>query len=413
MRSVHIVSQWFPPEHTPIGHMLLELAQSLIKQGWQVTVITGYPNHPGGIVYDGYRKRLFHEEWMGDVRIWRVYLHTSANRSFFNRILTFLSFTVSSSLCLLLRGKPDIIFAALQPLSLGAILPLIARLKGARLVLNIQDLHPDAPIKLGLIKNRLLIRVLRAIEKYSYRHADGLSVICEAFRTHCLEKGAEEQRIAVIRNWIDLDEVKPQPRMNAFRSELGVPEDAAIILYAGTIGLASGADIMLDVAGRLVDDPRIVIAFVGEGESLPAIRNEARARKLENMVFRPFQPRQRLGEVQAVADISIVTLRPGSEQMSVPSKVLGYMAAARPVLVAAPQHSETARFILESSAGIVVPPGDAEAIAGAIRDLLDRPAELRAMGNSGRAYLEENLSREHIGLLYNAFFVKLLELDGA
>jgi colanic acid biosynthesis glycosyl transferase WcaI len=411
MKSIHIVTQWFPPEHAPLGHMLLELAESLVKQGWDVTVITGFPNHPRGVVFDGYKKSLFQEEWLGGVRIWRVFLHTSANRSFFNRILTFLSFTLSSCFCLLFRSKPDIIFAPLQPLSQGAVLPLVAWLKGAKLVFNVQDLHPDAQINVGLLRNKLLIRLLKSLEKYSYRHADGLSVICDDFKSHCIRKGTEEWRIAVLRNWIDLDEIKPEARVNPFRTELGLAEDTRVILFAGTIGLASGAEIMLDVAERLIADRRIKIAFVGEGVSLSTIKEEAGKRNLDNMVFSPFQPRERLGQVQAIADISIVTIRPDAEQMSVPSKVLGYMAAARPVLAAAADTSETARFVRESGAGIVVPPGDPQAIANAILDLLDRPEEAREMGTRGRRFLEENLSREHICRGYNDFFLRLLEAD--
>lgn len=391
--------------------MLLELAESLGQQGWKVTVITGFPNHPRGIVFDGYQKKLFQEEWLGNVRVWRVFLHTSANRSFLNRLLNFLSFTVNSSLCLLFRGKPDIIFAPLQPLSQGAVLPFIAWLKRAKLVFNIQDLHPDGPIRLGLVKNKLLIKILRALEAFSYRHADGLSVICEDFKSHCVAKGAEAQHVAVLRNWIDLDEIRPGARHNSFREELGLTEDSKVILFAGTIGLASGAEVMLDVAERLIDDRHIRIVFVGEGESLAALKQGASARKLDNMIFSPFQPRERLAEVQAMADISIVTMRPDAEHISVPSKVLGYMAAARPVLVAAAQDSETARFVLESAAGFVVPPGDPQAIAAAIRAAIDKPGEMQEMGNRGRQFLEENLSREHICKGYNDFFLKLLETD--
>jgi colanic acid biosynthesis glycosyl transferase WcaI len=411
MKTIHIITQWFPPEHAPIGHMYLELAESLVEQGWDVTVITGFPNHPRGVVFAGYKKRLFQEERLGGVRVWRVFLHTSANRSVFNRILTFLSFTLTSSACLLLRGRPDIILAPLQPLSQGALLPLLSRLKGARLVFNIQDLHPDAQINLGLLNNKLLIRLLRSLEQYSYRHAAGLSVICEDFRSHCIAKGARPENIAVLRNWIDLDEIRPQVRMNPFRKELGLTEEARVILFAGTIGLASGAEIMLEVAEQLAGDRRSKIVFVGEGESLAMLREGARDRALENMVFSPFQPRERLGQVQAIADISIVTLRPDSAQMSVPSKVLGYMAAARPVLAAVPDNSETARFIRESGAGIVVPPVDPAAIAAALRGLLDDPAAMQAMGSRGRQFLEENLSREHVCRGYNDFFLKLLAAD--
>jgi len=411
MKSILIVTQWFPPEHAPIGHMYLELAQSLVEQGWAVTVITGFPNHPGGVVFDGYRKQLFQEEQLEGVRVWRVFLHTSARRSIFHRVLTFLSFTLTSSACLLFRGRPDIIFAPLQPLTQGAVLPLLARLKGARLVFNIQDLHPDAHVNLGLLKNRALIKLLRSLESYSYRHADGLSVICDDFKSHCVAKGARAETTAVLRNWIDLDEIRPGPRVNPFRAELGLTEDDRVVLFAGTIGLASGAEVMLDVAAQLAADRRIRIVFVGEGVSLAAIREGAQHRSLQNIVFSPFQPREKLGQVQAIADISIVTIRPDSEQMSVPSKVLGYMAAARPVLAAAASNSETARFVRQAGAGIVVAPGDPGAISSAILDLLGRPADMRAMGERGRRYLEENLSREHVCRGYNDFFLKLPGVD--
>ena len=412
MKSIYIVTQWFPPEHAPIGHMLLELAESLSKKGWMLTIITGFPNHPRGVVYDGYRKKLFQEEWIGKVRIWRVYLYTSANRSYLNRILNFLSFTVTSSLTLLWRGKPDMVFGAMQPLSVGAVLPVVAKLKGAKLVFNIQDLHPDAQIKLGLLKNRLLIRLLKGLERYGYRSANGLSVICDDFKAHCMAEGVEERRIAVIRNWIDLDEIKPGPRLNAFRSELGLTEQDFVILFAGTIGLASGADVLPDLAERLIAEADIKLVIVGEGELLSTIKESAEERGLGNMIFRPFQPRERLGEVQAIADVSVVTIRPGSEQMSVPSKVLGYMAAARPVLVAAEKKSETARFIVESRAGVIVPPGDPGAIASAVLEMRARPREAAEMGCSGRRFLERNLSREHIGQLYHEFFLSISEPDG-
>ena len=236
-------------------------------------------------------------------------------------------------------------------------------------------------------------------------------MICDDFKSHVVGKGAEARRVAVLRNWIDLDEIRPGPRLNSFRAELGLTEDSKIILFAGTVGLASGAEIMLEVAERLLDDRRIRIVFVGEGETLAALKQGASARKLDNMVFSPFQPRERLAEVQAMADISIVTMRPDAEQISVPSKVLGYMAAARPVLVAAARGSETARFVLESGAGIVVPPGDPQAITDAILAAIDKPGEMQEMGKRGRRFLEENLTREHICKGYNDFFQKLLEAD--
>jgi len=383
--------------------MLLELAEGLAQKGWEVTVITGFPNYPGGAVFDGYKKRLFQEEWVRGVRVRRVYLYTSSNRNYLNRILTFSSFTISSAVALMSTARPNLVLAVLQPLSQGVVLPGIARLKRAKLVFSIQDLHPDAQIKLGMVRSRLLIKMLKAVERYSYRHADALQVICEDFKSHCIENGAEQQSIAVIRNWIDLDLVKPRPRVNAFRHELGLSETDTVILLAGTVSMASGAEIMLAVAEKLFHDDRIRIVFVGEGVLLEQMIEAARNKALSNMLFCPLQPRERLADVQAISDISVVTVAPGAEQSSVPSKVLGYMAAARPVLASAAQESETARFIVESGAGVVVPPGDSDALAQAILSLQDRADARRAMGERGRRYLEERLSKQHIVDRYHEF----------
>jgi colanic acid biosynthesis glycosyl transferase WcaI len=158
-----ILSQWFPPEQAPFGQMMLELGTDLAALGWQVTIVTGFPNHPMGQLFAGYRKCLVKRERVGALRVLRVWLATSPRRTFLNRLLTFISFTVSSGLALLFGSRADVTFAVLQPLSVGAVLPAIARLRGSRLVFNIQDLHPDAQIRLGMVKNALLIRVLRRI----------------------------------------------------------------------------------------------------------------------------------------------------------------------------------------------------------------------------------------------------------
>lgn len=403
--KVVFVSQWYPPEQAPIGYMIRELAQAMTAAGHDVTVITGFPNHPSGVVFGGYRKRLYLHEVVDGVKLCRTYLYAKRNPGKLSRILTFLSFTLTSGCALLLGGRRDLIFAVFQPLSVGMTLPIIAKLKRAKLILNVQDLHPDVPIELGLVKNPLFVRLLRWVERLGYRSAAGLAVICEHFKAHCVGKGADAAEVAVIPNWIDLKEVIPGDRMNSFRAELGLSRDDLVILYAGTIGMVAGADVVLRAARVLATTlPSARIVFVGEGPAVAGLRTYAEEEGLGNVLFVPFQPRERLAEVQATADISLVTLLKGKGRSSVPSKVLGYMAAARPVIASVDSDSETASLVRRSGCGIVVDAEDGTGLADAIVSLAADSGRRIRCGESGRRHLEGHYAKATVTGRYIEFF---------
>lgn len=389
--SVVIVSQWFPPEHAPIGYMLKELASFMADKGWDVEVVTGFPNYPTGRVQAPYVKRRVLRERADGVDVTRLWLSTSEKRSFITRSLNFLSFTCSVLIYLLARRKPQLVFAVLQPLPMGGVLSVLAKLRGFKLVFTVQDLHPDVLIDLGLIRNPVLMRALKAIERTAYRQADGLAVICEGFRSHVRKNGSRGE-VAVIPNWIDVDEIRPEVIAdNPIRALACVRSDAPLVLYAGTIGHVSGAEIVVEAA-RLT--PEITWLFVGDGPLLPQLRSISQL--CGNVRFLPFQPRRLLQAVQNSADVSIVSLLPGKGTFSVPSKVLGYMAAAKPVVASVDPDSETACLIRASGCGKVVPPGDAQSLAAAVRLLIAEPQHAADLGRSGRAYLEANFGRAQI-----------------
>ena len=404
--KIVLVSQWYPPEQAPIGYMVRDLAQALVMRGHEVTVITGFPNHPSGKVFGGYRKKWRLKETNDGVDVWRMYLFTSVSRSRLSRILTFLSFTMSSAWALMAHRKPDLIFSVFQPLSVGITLPLITRLRGSKLVLNVQDLHPDAQVRLGLIQNSILIGLLRMIERFGYRSSDGLAVICEQFRIHCNSIASDETHIAVIPNWIDLNEILPGSRMNGLRKELGLSSEHVVILFAGTIGLVANSEIIIDVAKILKNSARKVrFVFIGEGPAVVNLKRLATEGRLSNVLFAPFQPRDRLSEVQALSDISLLTMGLGQGRTSVPSKLLGYMAAARPVIAAVDKDSETAALVLNANCGMVTSPGDPFELARSITALISCGSiERQKIGLNGRTYLENNYAKDKIVDEYINFF---------
>jgi len=411
-RSVLFLSQWFPPEHAPMGYMLKELAENLAAQEWEVEVVTGFPNHPSGKVKAPYVKQRILRETQGSIRITRLWLYTSETRSFLSRALNFLSFVLSSFFYLLTCKKPDLVFAVLQPLPLGATLTLLAKLRGFKLIFNVQDLHPDVLVDLGLIKNKSAIRALKWIEKTAYKNADGLAVICQGFKSHVEQHGANKA-IAVIPNWIDIEEIKPQPEKGRIILEMtNIPVGALVVLYAGTIGHVSGAQVVVHAAQLALENAStktIHWLFVGEGPLLPELQQIAEG--LPNVHFLPFQAREMLPAVQNCASLSMVSLLPGKGIFSVPSKVLGYMAAAKPVVASVDIHSETGRLVQQAECGVVVEPGNAEALLQAVEQLLFKQQSTRHLGENGRQFLEQRYSRMQVCAQYARFFQQTI--DGA
>ena len=404
-RSVIFLSQWFPPEHAPMGYMLKELAENLATQGWDVEVVTGFPNHPSGKVQAPYVKQAILRETLGSVRITRLWLYTSETRSFLSRALNFLSFVGSSFLYLLTCKKPGLVFAVLQPLPLGATLTLLAKLRGFKLIFNVQDLHPDVLVDLGLIKSKPVIKSLKWIERTAYKSADGLAVICQGFKSHVEQQGVRG-KIQVIPNWIDIDEIRPQPgKGQLIRQMANIPAHSPVVLYAGTIGHVSGADVVIQAA-RLASengsDQPIHWLFVGEGPLLPTL--QLMSQGLNTVHFLPFQPRELLPAVQNCATISMVSLLPGKGTFSVPSKVLGYMAAAKPVVASVDANSETGVLVSSAECGVVAEPGNPQALLQAVQQLLFNPQNAADLGAKGRQFLEQRYSRTQVCAQYAEFF---------
>ena len=396
-RRVVLLSQWFPPEHAPIGYMLKELAQHLKQNGFAVEVVTGFPNHPTGRVFAPYRSRWLARDTIDGVPVTRLWSYISEKRSLLTRAVNFFSFVTRAFLYLLTCPKPAVIFAVLQPQPIGLVVLLLAKLRGFKVIFNIQDLHTDVLIDLGVARGRWMTGLLRFIERSVYRHADAIAVICDGFKSHVRAHGGA-CAVSVIPNWIDIDEIRPDGAAGlSFLQKHGLDPSLPVALYAGTIGHVSGAQVVIDAA-RL--QPGIQWLFVGEGPLLPELR--VRAQGLPTVHFLPFQPREALGGVQNCATVSLVSLSPGKGIFSVPSKVLGYMAAGKPVVASVDPSSETARLVHDAACGYVVTAGDPAALAAGVQRLVDNAGSRDLAGLRGRQYLEGRYTRQAVCAQYQS-----------
>jgi colanic acid biosynthesis glycosyl transferase WcaI len=298
---------------------------------------------------------------------------------------------LGTALAALRAVRPDVIVSFGPPLVGPLMSAGVARRSGAKVVSVIYDVYPDIAIETGRLRNPFLIGAARAAERLVYRSSDRVVVLSEGLRRQMLRKGVPPQRLEVVPVWLDPDEIRPLSRDNAWRSENGIPLGKKVVLYAGTIGIVSGAATMIEVAERLRERNDVLFLFVGEGQVKDELTAKARARALTNVVFLPFQPRGRLPEVQATADLSVVTLAPGRGRTSVPSKVTGYLAAGRPVVASVDLDSDTAECVRRAG-GIVTPAGDPGALAGGISMMLSDESLRQSSGEKARRVFEECFS---------------------
>ncbi|MEZ4441064.1 MAG: glycosyltransferase family 4 protein [Polyangiaceae bacterium] len=390
---VLITTQVYPPEIHPTAVMVHELARHLVAIGWEVTVAAGLPHHPYGEVYPGHEPQLVSRSTMDGVEVLRGYHLTSPSRSVAMRGAVFVTQALAAATVASLGGPYDVVVVYGPPLVGPLLGRLVATRHRAKLVTVIYDIYPDVAVETGKVSNRAVIEAAKIAERLQYAGSDRIIVLSEGFVRTMVDKGVPREKLRVVPVWLDPDEIRPGERDNAWRAEQGIRLDQTVVLYAGTVGVISNAAVVAEAASRLKDRPDILFLFVGEGEAKAEVERLAEQHGLCNIRLLPFQPRERLAEVQAAADVGLVTLAPGRGRTSVPSKVVAYLAAGRPALASVDSDCDTAHLIESSACGVVAPVGDPIALAAAVAELADDPPRRRELGQRARQAFEAHFSR--------------------
>jgi colanic acid biosynthesis glycosyl transferase WcaI len=392
----------FSPDTVSNAVVVTEVAEELAARGHALTVVAAMPYHQGHAIEAGYRGKLWSVERHGPIRVIRTWLLLrGGKRDLGGRFLAYGTFNVTSMFAAMLSGRFDVILTPSPPLTIGICGWLLARLVGARFIYNVQDIYPDAAVKLGLLRGRFAIRFFRWLERFVYARADAISVLSEDFRQNLLAKGVPDRKIVLIPNPVDTDFMRPLPRDNVFTRNQALG-DAFVVLYAGNIGLAQHVETMIEAAKHLTAS-RFVLLVVGNGAGLDQARARAEANQVSGTVrFLPFQPRERVPEMYASADVGVVLLRAGMGGTSAPSKLFTIMAAGRAVVAAVDPDTEVWRVVHEAACGVCVPPEDPVALAQALDKLCRDPSNTRVLGERGRAYVENHYTRRVVGDRYHA-----------
>lgn len=390
---VLLLTQWFDPEPTFKG---LVFARELVRQGFDVEVVTGFPNYPGGKVYAGYKIKLIQRECIDGVQITRLPLYPNHDQSAIKRVMNYASFAASALVYgLFMAKRADVMYAYHPPLTVGVAASLIRWARGIPLVYDIQDMWPDTLRATGMLNNPRVLALVGRVCDWVYKRVDQLVVLSPGFKRLLVQRGVPESKVEVIYNWAD---------ESALKSPVGtVPvafpgSDRFRVVFAGNMGKAQALDAVLDAAAILqARGSRASLVMLGGGVEVSRLKTRAIEMNLGNVVFLPPVPMSEVGTVLAAADVLLVHLRKDPLfEITIPSKTQAYMAVGKPLLMAV--NGDAADLVKQAQCGLTAESENPQALAEAVEALAAMPAvELMTMGeNAGRFY------REALGLQVGA-----------
>lgn len=385
---VLLLTQWFDPEPTFKG---LVFARELVRQGFDVEVLTGFPNYPGGKVYPGYRIKLIQREQIDGVQITRVPLYPNHDQSAIKRVFNYTSFAASAFFYgVFVAKRADVIYAYQPPLTAGISAVLIRLLRRTPVVLDIQDMWPDTLRATGMVTSPKALNAVATVCNWVYRHVDKVVVLSPGFKQLLIARGVPEKKLEVIYNWADEQSLsKPIGQL-----PIEFPgNDQFRILFAGNMGKAQALDAVLDAAVLLkARKSRVCFVMVGGGVEVSRLKQKANELDLANVKFLPSVPMAEVGTFLQAADALLVHLCADPLfTITIPSKTQAYMSVGKPILMAV--SGNAADLVKVSEGGFAAESENAESLATAAESLEKLSAtEREVMGGNAKAFYFENLS---------------------
>ncbi|MEH2312539.1 MAG: glycosyltransferase family 4 protein [Nostoc sp.] len=389
-----IYSYNYYPEPIGIAPLMTELAEGLVKRGHQVRVVTAMPNYPERQIYQEYRGKWYVNEYKNGVQIQRSYVWIRPQPNLLDRVLLDASFVVTSFVPALIGWRPDVILSTSPSLPSCVPVAFLGWLRACPVILNLQDILPEAAVHVGLLKNKLLIQLFTVLEKFAYHTASKISVIADGFVDNLRSKGVEADKIVQIPNWVDVNFICPLPKENnPFRAAHNL-NGKFVVLYSGNIALTQGLEGVVKAASELRHIPDIVFVIVGEAKGLQRLQQECLSCGADNVLLLPFQPRQHLPQMLAAADVGLVVQKKNVVSFNMPSKIQVLLASGRALVASVPDNGTAAKAIRQSGGGVIVPPEDPQALAMAILDLYKNPEKVKTLGYKSRQYAVEHYAFE-------------------
>ena len=387
---------YFYPEKVSSAHLDDDMYKKMSRSGMDMIVYVSVPTRNiSDNLYKEFRKKKFEYMYDGHLEVHRFSMFREGKNPIGRAFRYTLCWIKLFNRGLMAKGI-DVIFLASTPPIQGALGGVLSRLKHVPFVYNLQDVFPDSLVGTGLAKKGgMLWKIGRAIEDFTYRHADKIIVISEDFKRNIMAKGVPEDKIVVIYNWVDEQVVVDVPRAeNKLFDKYGLDRSKFYITYCGNIGLTQNMDMLIEVANDLKSEiPDIEFVLIGEGADKARVEKIVKERDINNVTLLPFQPYEDISHVFSLGDASLVISKPGVGENSVPSKTWSIMSASRPLLINFDEN-ELKDIVTKYECGIFTKAGDKNAFKDSIIKLYKNPALCRMYGRNGRQFVMDNLTKE-------------------
>ena len=392
MRSAErwlILTQYYPPEIGAPQLRLRAFARELRRRGIEVEVLTGLPNYPTGVVFPGYRGRLRMRETIDGVPVTRTWLYGATGRSASIRLANYFSFTATALAAALLRRRPDRIFVESQPLSLGIIALAMRWLRRVPYIYNVPDLQVDVARELGFLENGAALSVMTKVENLFLKQAASVATVTDRFVEHFEDRGISRSKISFLPNGADTDFLRPLPPDEELLARWSL-QGKKTFAYIGTHAYYHGLSTLIETAALLRERKDIAFLLIGDGPEREALKAQARALELDNVVFGS-SPYEEMARCYSIAYASVAVLRDMevARKMRL-AKVFPALSCGVPVVFSG--LGETPELLEAHGAGIAVQPEQPAALARAIEELADDPGRRDAMGRAGRELAEARFS---------------------
>lgn len=400
--KIVFVNRFFFPDHSATSQLLTDLAFHLAEHGVAVHVITGRQ------VYDDPGVVLSAQDITQGVYVTRVWTTRFGRQNLLGRTLDYLTFYLCAAWNLFVLLKPkDIVVVKTDPPLISVVAAIVTKIRGATLINWIQDLFPEVAGALGIGGIGRLEGLLRWVRNWSLRTAYKNVVIGDGMATKLTEAGIQSDAIDVIHNWADGRAIQPVDReKNSLRQEWNFREKF-VVGYSGNIGRAHEFDTILDAAEMLKSAADVVFLFIGGGAQRDRIEDEARRRGLENIMFKPYQPREHLSMSLTVPDVHLISLKPALEGLIVPSKFYGIAAAGRPTIFIGSKNGEIPDILRKAQCGFSIEIGQAEEASRIIQELAGDQATCLRLGLRARALFDQRFDMRHAMQVWEAVIVEL------
>lgn len=395
----------YVPERTGMAPFTTALCEHFASQGHDVNVITTFPYYPEWRVWDGYRGNVTQSQRIKGVAVRRVWHFVPAQASsLVQRLAHDVSFAINVFWAALFRSRFDVICCVCPPPTLALTGYLLSKLRRQRYIILLTDLASDAALATGIMREGFAVRTARALERFLYQRAGHIVCICQGFVEKLTDRGIDPDSLVLIPLWGDTQKVYPIQGATKFREANQLASDHFVAMYTGNIGKKQDLMNMVRAAelSRNVSD--LVWVLVGEGEERSLIEDAIKQRTLTNIRLLPLQPAATLAEMYSAANVLVLHQKAAVVDSVIPSKLLTYMAAGRPVLAAVSNKSETARYVESANCGLILHPESPEALVESVLSLRMNSALQSSLGTNGRAYVQQHFAKEKVLQKYDLLF---------